>query len=84
MVWIDNQLRQDPSLREGRVIVRRDPKTNGTPFGEVRYERTLFRNKKRKVQAYLADRLVGYKPHQRVDSLLGADVLEEAVDKRYA
>lgn len=84
MEWIDNQLRQDPSLREGWVIVRRDPKTIGSPFGEVRYERTLFRNKKRKVHAYLADRLVGYKPHQRLDSLLEADLLEEAVDKSYA
>src|SRR5690606_20197818 len=73
-----------PSLREGWVIVRRDPKTIGSPFGEVRYERTLFRNKKRKVHAYLADRLVGYKPHQRLDSLLEADLLEEAVDKSYA
>ena len=84
MVWIDNQLRQDPWLREGWVIVRRDHKTIGSPFGEVRYERTLFRNKKRKVLAYLADRLVGYKPHQRLDSLLDADLLVEAVDLSYA
>ena len=43
MEWIYNLLRQDTSLREGWVIVRRDPKTIGFPFGEVRYERSLFR-----------------------------------------
>ena len=36
------------------------------------------------VHAYLADRLVGYKPLQRMDSLLEADLLDEAVDKSYA
>ena len=75
MEWIDNQQRQDPSLREGWVNVRRDPKKIGSPFGEVRYERTLFSNKKRKVHAYLADLFVGYKLHQRLDSLLEADFL---------
>ena len=45
MEWIDNQLRQDPSLREGWVIFRRDPKTIGSPFGEVLLERTFCRNK---------------------------------------
>ena len=37
MDWIYNQLRLDPSLREGWVFVRRDPKSIGSPFGEVRY-----------------------------------------------
>ena len=29
----------------------------------------------------MADRLVGFKPHQRLDTLLEADLLEEAVDR---
>ena len=36
------------------------------------------------MHAYLADRLVGYKPHLRLDSLLEADMLEEAEAKSYA
>ena len=36
------------------------------------------------MHAYLADLLVGYKPHQRLDSLLEAELLEEAVNKSYA
>ena len=30
--------------------------------------------------AYLADQAVGYTPHQRLDTLLEADVLEESLD----
>jgi hypothetical protein len=81
---IDQELRDNLPLRKGWVIVRRDPKTILSPFGEVHYERTLFRNKKSGQHAHLADRLVGYKPHQRLDTLLEADLLEEAVDRSYA
>ena len=84
MEWVDNELRENLSLRKGWVIVRREPKTVLSPFGEVRYERTLFKNKKLKAHAHLADRLAGYKAHQRLDTLLEADLLEEAVDKSYA
>ena len=47
------------------------------------YERTYFRNKKTGRYAHLTDRMVGYTPHQRLDILLEADVLEEVVDKSY-
>jgi len=83
MESIDKELCKNPSLRKGWVVVRRDPKTILSPFGEVRYVRTLFRNKKTGRYAHLADRLVGYKPHQRLDTLLEADLLEESVDRSY-
>lgn len=84
MELVDSELVRDPSLREGWVIERRnDPKSIISPFGEVCYERTYFQNKKSGQYAYLADKLVGYTPHQRLDTLLEADVLEEAVDKSY-
>ena len=81
MEWVDNELRENLSLRKGWVIVRRD-RRRFFSFGEVRYERTLFKNKKLKAHAHLADRLAGYKAHQRLDTLLEADLLEEAVDNR--
>lgn len=83
MESIDKELCKNPSLRKGWVVVRRDPKTILSPFGEVRYVRTLFRNKKTGRYAHLADRLVGFKPHQRLDTLLEADLLEESVDRSY-
>ena len=84
MELIDKELVRDQSLRKGWVVERRnDPKSIVSPFGEVKYERTYFQNKKTGQYAYLADKLVGYTPHQRLDTLLEADVLEEAVDKSY-
>lgn len=84
MELIDSKLVQDHSLRKGWVIERRnDPKNILSPFGEVKYERTYFQNKKTGRYAYLADKLVCYTPHQRLDTLLEADVLEEAMDKSY-
>lgn len=83
--FIDNQLRTDVSLREDWSIERRGRvKTVISPFGEVRYERTYFQHNKTGKHAYLADVLVGYTPHQRLDNLLEADLLQEAVDKSYA
>jgi len=51
---IDQELRDNLSLRKGWVIVRRDPKTILSPFGEVHYERTLFRIKSRLVCKFLS------------------------------
>ena len=85
MEMIDNELRDNVSLRKGWVIERKnDTKTITSPFGPVTYQRTYFRNKKTNQYAYLADRIVGYTPGQRLDTLLEADLLEEAVDKSYA
>lgn len=85
MEAVDDQLRENLSMRKGWVVERRnDPKTILSPFGEVRYARTLFQNKKTDEYAYLADRFVGYTSHQRLDTLLEADLLEEAVDKSYS
>lgn len=82
--FIDQELVEDPSLREDWVIERRnDKKTVLSPFGQVTYKRTYFRNKRTGKYAYLADRIVGYTPHQRLDTLLEADLLEEVVDKSY-
>ena len=84
MEVIDSELRNDISLREGWVIERRNDETTiVSPFGEVSYERTYFQNKKTGQYAHLADKLVGYTPHQRLDALLEADVLEECLDKSY-
>jgi len=82
--FIDQELVEDPSLREDWAIERRnDEKTILSPFGPVVFKRTYFRNKTTGKYAYLADRLVGYTPHQRLDTLLEADLHEEVVNKSF-
>ncbi len=84
MEFVDSELVKDPSLRKDWVVERRnDAKTILSPFGEVTYERTYFKNRKVGKYAHLADKLMGYTPHQRLDTLLEADALENAIDKSY-
>lgn len=84
MEQIDSELLRNLSLRRDWLVERRnDFKTIVSPFGEVNYERTYFKNKNTGEYAHLADKFMGYTPHQRLDTLLEADVLEEAMDKSY-
>lgn len=83
--FIDYQLRTGISLRKDWSIERRGRvKTVISPFSEVRYERTYFQHNKTGKYAYLADVLVGYTPHQRLDNLLEADLPKEAVGQALA
>ena len=81
---IDGELVANSTARKNWVITRRnDPKTILSPFGPVTYHRTYFKNKKTRRHAYLTDNLVGYTPHQRLDTLLEADVLTESLDRSF-
>lgn len=81
---IDTHFTTEVSSRKDWVIERRnDAKTIISPFGPVTYHRTYFRNKKNGKYAYLADKAVGYTPHQRLDTLLEADVVVEAIERSY-
>lgn len=81
---IDSELVSDCSRRKDWVIERKnDAKTILSPFGPVTYRRTYFRNKRTGKYTYLADRALGYTPHQRLDTLLEADLLEEVADSSY-
>ncbi|ACX53161.1 hypothetical protein Adeg_2083 [Ammonifex degensii KC4] len=80
----DAYLREHREKRPGWQVERRnDPKEVLTLFGLVSYKRTYYRHKETGERAYLIDRLVGYGPHTRVDPLVKAQVLEEAVELSY-
>ncbi|ACX52280.1 protein of unknown function UPF0236 [Ammonifex degensii KC4] len=80
----DAYLREHREKRPGWEVVRRnDPKEVLTLFGLVSYKRTYYRHKETGERAYLIDRLVGYGPHARVDPLVKAQALEEAVELSY-
>ncbi|MGO0121737.1 ISLre2 family transposase [Desulfothermobacter acidiphilus] len=80
----DAYLREHREKRPGwRVERRNDPKEVLTLFGLVNYKRTYYRHKETGERVHLIDRLVGYGPHARVDPLVKAQALEEAVDLSY-
>ncbi|RDV80086.1 UPF0236 family transposase-like protein, partial [Ammonifex thiophilus] len=77
----DAYLREHREKRPGWQVERRDdPKEVLTLFGLVSYKRTYYRHRETGERAHLVDRLVGYGPHTRVDPLVKAQVLEEAVE----
>ena len=81
---IDDHFVSNTDHRKNWVIERRnDAKTILSPFGQVTYRRTYFRNRKTGEYAYLADRAVGYTSHQRLDALLEADIVAEVGDSSY-
>ncbi|MGQ9713079.1 MAG: ISLre2 family transposase, partial [Desulfotomaculales bacterium] len=81
---------KDAYLREHReerpswqVERRNDTKGVLTLFGLVNYKRTYYRHRETGERVHLIDRLVGYGPHVRVDPLVKARALEEAVELSY-
>jgi len=80
----DTYLREHREERPGWQVERRDePKEILTLFGLVSYKRTYYRHKETGERVHLIDRLVGYGPHTRVDPLVKAQALEEAVELSY-
>lgn len=80
----DAYLREHREERPGWQVERRnDPKGVLTLFGLVNYRRTYYRHKETGERVHLIDRLVGYEPHTRVDPLVKAQALEEAVELSY-
>ncbi len=59
-------------------------KTLATIFGEVRYKRTYYKNKKTSEYSYLSDEAVGIKSHDKMDASLKARLIEEAVFMPYS
>jgi len=59
-------------------------KTLTTIFGEVRYKRTYYKNKKTGEYSYLSDEAVGISAHDKLDASLKAKLIEEAVYMSYS
>ena len=80
---IDDLLHERKNLRSEWYVVRIDETTLGTSLGEVRYHKTLFRNKFTGEYKYLLDDLMGIESHARITEDALANVLKEAVDSSY-
>ena len=76
-------LRESPVRRASWEVVRTDEKTLITSIGSVRYEKTLFKNKKSGERRYLVDAAMGIDSHERISEDAVAMLLEESVQTCY-
>lgn len=79
----DELLRRRKDLRPNWYIVRRDENTLLTSLGNVRYHKTLFKNKVTGEYEYLLDRVMGLEKHARLTEDAEAELLKEAVQTSY-
>lgn len=80
----DEELRENRSMRCGWVVDQRGhEKELLTVFGPVRYSRTYFKHPASRAGAYLVDRMMGIRPHQRIDAGLKAELVERATERSY-
>jgi len=80
---MDDELRESGFRKRNWVISRRDKTSLITSLGTVTYHKTLFKNKKTGVCAYLLDKVMGLESHARMTEDAQAQMLEEAVDSSY-
>ena len=76
-------LRESPVRRATWEVVRTDEKTLITSIGSVRYEKTLFKNKKSGERRYLVDAAMGIDSHERISEDAVAQMLEESAQTCY-
>jgi len=69
--------------KDWTVERKKDKKTITTIFGEVKYKRTYYKNKKTGEYKYLSDERVGIEVHDRLDSSLKAKLIDEAIESSY-
>ncbi len=79
----DDMLRKRRDIRPDWEIIRTDEVSKLTSLGEVKYHKTYFRNKKTNERAYLLDRLMDFKPGERLTEDAVARILDEAADSSY-
>ena len=80
---MDEQIRNSMLRTQNWTIVRRDSKPMLTSIGEIRYQKTLYINKKTGERTYLLDRIIGIEENSRMTEDAEAKMLEEAVQTSY-
>lgn len=80
---MDEKIRNSSLRAEHWEIVRRDQKPMLTSIGEIRYRKTLYKNKKTGERTYLLDRMLELEEGARMTEDAEAQMLEEAVQTSY-
>lgn len=82
---IDEMYKNNKSRKQNWTVKsKNDEKTLTTIFGEVKYKRTYYKNKKTGEYSYLSDEAVGISAHDKLDASLKARLIEEAVFMPYS
>lgn len=79
----DSMLRESIKRKAVWSIIKRDPKEMITSIGTVKYEKTLFINKKTGERRYLLDDILGLDSHERISEDALAKMFEEAAQTSY-
>ena len=78
---IDKMVKEDANRKEEWIVKsKNDKKSLATIFGEVKYQRTYYENKRTGEYKYLSDEMLGIKVHDKMDVSLKAKLVEEAVE----
>ena len=81
---VNRRVKEDKNRKQDWVVKSKDNvKSLGTMFGEVKYKRTYYENKKTGEYKYLSDELLGIEAHDKMDISLKSRLIEEAIDSPY-
>lgn len=81
---VDDVVRESKDRKKEYYIERRnDEKSLLTTFGEVKYKRTYYKNKKDGSYRYLSDEIVGIAVHDRMDLSYEANLIEKSLEISY-
>lgn len=81
---VDKKVKEDKNRKQDWIVKSKNNiKSLGTMFGEVKYKRTYYENKKTGEYKYLSDELLGIEAHDKMDISLKSKLIEEAIDSPY-
>src|SRR5690625_1601925 len=81
---VEKRVKEDPNRISDWIVKSKDNiKSLATIFGEIKYKRSYYQNKKTGEYKYLVDEILGIKPHDKMDISLKAKLIEEAIDSPY-
>ena len=81
---MDQRVKESENRKQNWIVKSKDNvKSLATIFGEVKYKRTYYQNKRTGKYRYLSDELLAIEAHDKMDTSLKAILIEEAIDSPY-
>lgn len=81
---LDQAVKESGDRKRNWVVKSKDDlKTLVTIFGEVKYKRTYYENKRTGEYSYLSDEIVGIEAYHKLDTSMKARLINEAIDMPY-
>ena len=81
---MDKRVKEDINRKQKWIVKSKNNiKSLATTFGEVKYKRTYYENKKTGEYKYLSDEILGIEAHDKMDVSLKSELVENAIDSPY-